>query len=61
MSLQDHVNKQSEPQDAARDALLNGIAKAAAETTELNRNNQAAALRDLAEAYAWVISPSNAH
>lgn len=61
MSLQDHVNKQSDPQDAARDALLTAIADSAAATEKLNTGSRPAALNELAEAYAWVISPNNSH
>lgn len=61
MSLADHVNKNVEPQDAAREALLVAIAESAVATEKLNTGSRPAALKELAEAYAWVISPSNGH
>lgn len=61
MSLQSHVDDQLEPQDAARNALLKAIAEQAEATTDFTAQTAASALRDLAEAYAWVVSPSNAH
>lgn len=49
------------PQDAARDALLRQIAAAANAAPKLNPSNAAQALKDLAEAYAFVVSPSQPH
>ncbi|MDQ0943293.1 hypothetical protein [Streptomyces sp. V1I1] len=49
------------PQDAARDALLRQIAAAADAAPKLNPGNAAEALKNLAEAYAYVISPAQSH
>lgn len=49
------------PQDVAREALLNMITKNVEATTKLNAGNAAEALKNLAEAYAFVVSPSQSH
>ncbi|GGO90572.1 hypothetical protein [Wenjunlia tyrosinilytica] len=52
----------TEEREAARTALLRAIAENA---QALNRNqgqtSTAVALKELAEAFAWVVSPGNAH
>lgn len=51
-----------DPQDAAREALLRGIVKATEHaTTKLNASGEAEALKNLAEAYAFLVSPSQPH
>ena len=46
-------------QDAAEDAILDGIVKAA--NTNLGWPMKARAMRDLAEAWAWMTSPAQPH
>jgi hypothetical protein len=51
-----------DPQEAARDALLRGIAKSTEHALEkLNASAEADALLKLAEAYAYLVSPSQSH
>ncbi|SDM76867.1 hypothetical protein [Streptomyces wuyuanensis] len=49
------------PQEAAREALLRQIAAAANAAPKLNPGNAAEALKNLAEAYAFVVAPSQPH
>ncbi|MFB6626480.1 MULTISPECIES: hypothetical protein [unclassified Streptomyces] len=51
-----------DPQDAARDALLIGIANSVKHASEkLNASSEAEALKNLAAAYAFVVRPPQAH
>lgn len=50
----------SNSQDDAREAILKAIAENAA-TAIVNPATRAAALKDLAEAYAWVNSTNQPH
>ncbi|MEU9198867.1 hypothetical protein [Streptomyces sp. NPDC048332] len=61
MSLQDHVDNQTEPREKARLAILSAIAEQAEATKDFTAQAAAPALRDLAEAYAWIASPGNSH
>ncbi|MFD8970516.1 hypothetical protein ACFV0C_36940 [Streptomyces sp. NPDC059568] len=61
MSLQEHVNGQTKSREEVRDAILDGIAEAVEESKNLVPNSRATALKDLAEAYAWVSSPGHPH
>lgn len=47
--------------NAATLALLKNIEQAAEETNDLTASARAEALKELAEAYAWVTSPNNTH
>ncbi|NUK22048.1 hypothetical protein [Streptomyces lunaelactis] len=49
------------PQDVAREALLKRIGQAAEDTTKVGASAQAEALKNLAEAYAFVVSPAQPH
>lgn len=52
----------SSTKDAAREALLTAIASNASDIIEeLHPSAVPGALKDLAEAYAFVVSPNNAH
>lgn len=56
------MSTETDPQDEAQDAILKGIADTAKRTEEFtNQVNRAAVLKDLAEAYAWIVSPNNTH
>ncbi|WP_242592318.1 hypothetical protein [Streptomyces sp. GB4-14] len=46
---------------AATLALLKNIEEAAEASDKLNASARTEALKNLAEAYAWVVSPNNAH
>lgn len=54
-------DEQTNPQEAAREALLKGITEGTKTVHKLSSSGQASALKDLAEAYAWVINPDNPH
>ncbi|MFB7597227.1 hypothetical protein [Streptomyces sp. NPDC056160] len=58
MSFNDEL--QSAQQEATL-ALLTNIKEAAKESGKLNPGNQAEALKNLAEAYAWLTVPNNSH
>ncbi|MEV7833013.1 hypothetical protein AB0P12_20720 [Streptomyces subrutilus] len=47
--------------EAARAALFSAIVRTAEETKDLTAQGSAEVLRDLAEAFAYVVSPSQPH
>lgn len=47
--------------EAARAAILSSIARTADETKDLTAQGSAEVLRNLAEAYAYVVSPAQSH
>ncbi len=47
--------------EQAKAAIYEGIVEAAAELKKHNGNTQAAGMRELAEAYAWVTYPNQPH
>lgn len=51
----------SSPKEAARAALFNAIARTAEEAKDLSPQVAAGTLRDLAEAFAYTVSPSQPH
>lgn len=61
MSLQDHVNSDADSKEAAREALFTAITAAVKDTEDLIAESRASALKDLAEAYAWLSQPGSAH
>jgi hypothetical protein len=58
MSFNDELQRAQ--QDATL-ALLANIKDAAKESSKLTPGNQAEALKNLAEAYAWLTVPNNSH
>ncbi|MFC8432223.1 hypothetical protein [Streptomyces sp. NPDC057253] len=50
-----------DPQDVARETLLDMIVRNAEATTKLNPGNAAEALKNLSEAYAFIASPAQPH
>ncbi|HEY9369300.1 hypothetical protein [Streptomyces sp.] len=54
-------NDAEDPQNEARDALLQQIAAAANAAPKLNPGSAAEALRNLAQAYAFVVRPPQQH
>lgn len=62
MSLHDHVNKQGDSKDAAREAIFEAIVEQANNLKDYADSRPAAeGLKNLAEAFAWLTNPGNAH